>query len=89
MSNDSFCKLAQTSGEFLEDVSIALNVNKGEALNIVGDFFQNRTMPVQQKVIQGAFYRLGSWTQAGGSGVVVYKTIIMAKLAGVQDVALI
>jgi len=46
LSNDSFCKLAQTSGEFLEDVSIALNVNKGEALNIVGDFFQNRTMPV-------------------------------------------
>jgi hypothetical protein len=89
LSDKSFCKLAEKSNEFLEDVSIALDVNKNQAINAVADFFPDRSMLVQQKGIEGAIYRFGSWTQAGGSGVLVYRTISMAKLAGAHGVTLI
>lgn len=89
LSDESFCKLANSPEQFIDDIAIALNVNKGTAMNAVSEFFSDRTLLVQQTGTDGFIYKVGSYTQTGGSAILIGRTVAMARAAGVEGLALV
>lgn len=81
MSDNSFCRLVDNQQEFVNNVSQVLNADSNETAKQIATFFQDHQILVQPTGIQGAFHKVGTYLQGGGSALLVARTISMAKVA--------
>jgi len=63
MTNDSFCKLVESTDEFISNIALSLNINENQAITAVSKFFKERPIIVQQYGIEGYAYKLGTYIQ--------------------------
>lgn len=89
MSDGSFCRLVDQQQVFLNNVSQVLNVDSTEAGKQIAKFFEDHQILVQPTGVQGAFYKVATYLQSGGSALLVARTITMAKAAGATGAAVI
>lgn len=89
VSSDSFSTLMDNSDQFIKNVASELQIGPQAAETKIHQFFSDKMILVQQKGIQGALYRLGTFTQTAGSASLVSTTLVYAKAAGVTGFRII
>lgn len=89
LTNDSFCHLVEESQLFITNVSNALNIDEGQAIGQISEFFENKNLLVQQTGLQGYLYKVGTFVQTAGSATMVSRTVTMAKAAGVDGLTIL
>jgi hypothetical protein len=89
ISTDTFSHLVETNDLFISNVSKALEVDKGQAIKQISDFFVDKPFLVQQTGVQGGLYRLGTFAQTAGAASMLSRTLAFSKAAGVGGLIII
>lgn len=89
LTYNSFCQLVGSTEQFIDDVALALDINKNKAGEAVAHFFQDRTILVQQSGVQGYIYKVSTFVQTAGSATMVPIILSLAKMAGVSGLQVI
>jgi hypothetical protein len=89
LTNNSFCQLVEQNQLFIENVRNVLNLDEGQAIHQIAQFFKNKTFLVQQTELQGYLYKVRTFAQTSGSATMVSRTVAIAKAAGVGVISVL
>lgn len=88
-ANESFCNLVNQNKLFINNRSKVLNVDKNQAMNEILQFFDDKTLLIQQKRIQDLVHKIGTFVQTSGSMWIIARTRAMAKSGGMMGLNII
>jgi len=86
---DGFCRLVSQSDGIIQNLSYDLEIPTQSVMEQTKLFFSDKNVLVQAKGIQGVIYKAGAGLQSAGSAALVYRTVALAKLAGVSGLQIL